>query len=72
MKAVYGKIDKSNMEEATEITDWLGKRKTVISSDVSTRDLNLSENSLTLNEKKNYIMLMGPCNFDPFTPHFTK
>ena len=32
--AVYGKID--NMEEPTEITDWLGKRKTVVSSDVST------------------------------------
>ena len=43
MIAVYGKID--NMEESTEITYWLGKRKTVISSDVSTRDLNLSENS---------------------------
>ena len=35
MMAVYGKID--NTEESTEITNWLGKRKTVFSRDVSKR-----------------------------------
>ena len=33
MMAVYGKIE--NMEESTEITKWLGKQKTISSSDVS-------------------------------------